>query len=212
MQGTLLQQSEACVQFCPYSAHWDPLSVPASGMTGGGPQVPLVEPGGATHGSPEQQSASEVQAPFVGTQSLPPQMKPLPAVFGRHGNPQQSALLAQGWPAFEPASLQSPAAVQRGMPRLSCWHTVGSWFTLPAQQLFSALHDPDLSLHTAPAGRQALPLSQRPTGSPALLLHLTEPLPPGIPGEPQQSVSSTQTSPVGRQPLGGWHTNTPVGP
>ena len=167
--------------------------------------MPLVDPGGATQGRPEQQSASEVQAPSVGTQSLPPQMnaEPPPALFGRHGSPQQSALLAQGCPALEPASLQSPASVQRGMPRLSCWHTVGSLFTLPAQQLFSALHEPTASLQTAPEGRHALPLSHRPTGSPGLLEHLTEPLPPGIPAEPQQSESSTQTSPVGRQPLGG---------
>lgn len=74
---------------------------------------------------------------------------------------------------------------------------------MPAQQLFSALQEPLASLQTAPAGRQALPLSQRPTGCPAPLLHLTEPLPPGIPAEPQQSASDTQTSPVGRQPLGG---------
>ncbi len=60
--------------------------------------MPLVEPGGATQGSPEQQSASEVHAPSVGTQSLPPQMNadPPSAELGRHGNPQQSALLAQG--------------------------------------------------------------------------------------------------------------------
>jgi hypothetical protein len=99
VHGTLLQQSEACVQFWPYSAHWGPLSVPASGMmTGGGPQVPLVDPGAATHGSPAQQSASDVQAPLVGTQSLPPQMNAEPpspaAAFGKHGRPQQSALLA----------------------------------------------------------------------------------------------------------------------
>jgi hypothetical protein len=30
--------------------------------------------------------------------------------------------------------------------------------------------------------------------------------------EPQQSASSRQTSPVGRHPLGGWQTKTPVGP
>jgi len=84
--------------------------------------------------------------------------------------------------------------------------------TTPAQQLFSALHEPVASLQTAPAGRQAFPLSQRPTGSPAPLLHFTEPLPPGNPAEPQQSESLTQISPVGRQPLGGWQTNTPVGP
>jgi hypothetical protein len=65
------------------------------------------------------------------------------------------------------------------------------------------LHEPVASLQTAPAGRQELPLSQRPTGAPAVLLQRTEPLPPGMPGEPQQSASLTQISPVGRHPLGG---------
>lgn len=188
--------------------------MPLSGWPG--PQVPLVEPGAAMQGMPEQQSASVVQAPFAGTHELPPQMNgesPSPAAsFGRQGSPQQSALEAQGSPAFEPASSQSPTPVQRGIPRRSCWQTLGSMFTLPAQQLFSALHELVASLQTAPAGRQALPLSQRPVGSPAALLHIPEPLPPGTPGAPQQSESSTHTSPVGWQPLGGWHTRTPVGP
>jgi hypothetical protein len=84
--------------------------------------------------------------------------------------------------------------------------------TLPAQQLFSALHEPVASLQTAPALRQALPLSQRPTGAPSALLQRTEPLPPTIPGDPQQSASTRQISPVGRHPLGGWQISTPVGP
>jgi hypothetical protein len=174
----------------------------------------LVEPGAAMHGIPEQQSASVVQSPFAGTHELSPQMKggPPGASFGKQGKPQQSALEAQGSPALEPASEQSPAPVQRGIPRRSCWHTVGSMFTLPAQQLFSALHELVASLHTAPAGRQELPLSHRPVGSPEALLHMPEPLPPGTPGAPQQSESATHTSPVGRQPLGGWQTRTPVGP
>ena len=179
------------------------------------PHMPCVEPGGALHGNPEQQSASVVQVPPEGTQ-LVPQMNgapPSPALaFGKHGRPQQSALVAQGWPAKDPASAQSPTSVQRGMPSRSCWQTVGSWFTLPAQQLFSALHDVVASLQTAPAGRHEFPLSQRPTGSPAPLLQRTEPLPPGSPGEPQQSESLPHTSPVGRHPLGGWQTRTPVGP
>jgi hypothetical protein len=179
-------------------------------------QVPFVEPGDRKQGRPWQQSASVVQVPFAGTHELSPQMNGEPlspaASFGKQGRPQQSALEAQGSPAFDPASVQSPAPVQRGIPRRSCWQTVGSWFTLPAQQLFSALHELVASLHTAPAGRQAFPLSQRPTASPAPLLHFTEPLPPGTPGPPQQSVSVMQTSPVGWQPLGGWHTRTPVGP
>src|SRR5688500_17978469 len=169
------------------------------------PQIPCVEPGGALHGIPEQQSASVVQAPFIGTHVVP-HTKPAPPSlafgFGTHGKPQQSALFEHGCPAFDPVSEQSPPPVQRGIPSRSCWHTVGSWLTLPAQQLFSALHELVASLQTAPAGRQALPLSQRPTGCPAALLHRTDPLPPGMPGEPQQSASVRQISPVGRQPLG----------
>jgi hypothetical protein len=90
-------------------------------------------------------------------------------------------------------------------------------FTVPEQQLFSALHELEKSLHTAPLGRHALPLSQRPKVSVALaLLHVTLPFPTVGPMgrffDPQQSSSERQISPVGRQPLGGWHTATPVGP
>jgi len=83
--------------------------------------------------------------------------------------------------------------------------------TLPEQQLFSALHDIVASLQMAPAGRQAFPLSQRPTGSLALaLLQLPTPVEPCTPPKPQQSESPRQISPVGRQPLGGWQMKTPV--
>ena len=60
------------------------------------------------------------------------------------------------------------------------------------------------SLQTAPAGRQALPLSQRPTRSVGfVLLQLPTPVVPLIPPNPQQSASVPQISPVGRQPVGG---------
>src|SRR5689334_10677152 len=63
----------------------------------------------------------------------------------------------------------------------------------------------------APAGRQALPLSQRPTGSFAFaLLQLPTPVEPLTPPKPQQSASVRHTSPVGRQPLGGWQIKTPA--
>ena len=82
--------------------------------------------------------------------------------------------------------------------------------TLPAQQLFSALHDVVASLQMAPAGRQALPLSQRPTGSLALaLLQFPTPVLPWMPPKPQQSESVVQSSPVGLQPLGGWPMSRP---
>ena len=94
---------------------------------------------------------------------------------------------------------------------MSCWQTNGFWLTLPAQQLFSALHVIVASLQMAPAGLQALPLSQRPTTSVGFALaQLPTPVWPCTPPNPQQSASPRQTSPVGRQPLGGWQTSTPV--
>jgi hypothetical protein len=165
-------------------------------------------------GRPGQQSALVVQAPPLATQMGPQTNAGAPGAddeLGTHGRPQQSALVAQACPARDPPSVQgSPFRVQRGMPRMSCWQTSGFWLTLPAQQLFSALHDIVLSLQIAPAGRHAMPLSQRPTGSLAFaLLQLPVPVWPLMPSKPQQSASERQTSPVGRQPLGGWQTSTP---
>ena len=172
--------------------------------------MPRVEPGGIVQGNPGQQSAVVVHAPPLPTQ-IPPHTnggKLLPGVyegFGTQGRPQQSALVEQACPVFTPASLQvSPFIVQRGMPRMSCWQTNGFWLTLPAQQLFSALHDVVASLQMAPAGRHAWPLSQRPTGSFVLALLHTTPDEFGVPTPPQQSASVRQSSPVGWQPLGGW--------
>jgi hypothetical protein len=131
--------------------------------------------------------------------------------LGTQAKPQQSALVAQACPALEPPSLHGrPVIVQRGMPSRSCWQTSGFWLTLPAQQLFSALHELMASLQMAPAGRHAFPLSQRPTGSLGLpLLQFPTPVEPWMPPKPQQSESVLQISPVGRQPLGGWQTMRP---
>jgi hypothetical protein len=190
-----------------------PSGTPPSGSTICSPQTPCVDPGSSRHGIPAQQSPSVVQAPPNGTQESPQTNGgPLGLLLGTQGNPQQSALVAHSCPVRSPASAQSPTPVQRGMPNKSCWHAVGTRFTLPAQQLFSALHDEVASLQTAPAGRQAVPLLHLPTGSPGALLQCTDPFPPGIPGDPQQSESSRQTSPVGRHPLGGWQTKIPLGP
>jgi len=68
-----------------------------------------------------------------------------------------------------------------------------------------------------PAGLHAWPLSQRPMVAPAALLQCTfvimPPLTfvdPGAQGAPQQSLSFSHSSPVGRHPLGGWQMRMPV--
>src|SRR5258708_7124471 len=124
---------------------------------------------------------------------------------------QQSPAVVQTCPDRDPPWSHPPAFIgQRGRPRMSCWHARGTLLTLPEQQLFSALQDMLASLQMAPAGRHALPLSQRPTGSLALaLLQLPTPVLPWMPPKPQQSASPRQISPVGRQPLGGWQMRTP---
>jgi len=226
VHGTLLQQSLVMVQVWPYSAQVGPPSIggrsgisasgggggPASlGGGGGGLQVPRVDPGGKVQGRPGQQSAAVVQLPPRPTHS-PPQTNggrlvpasAMKAGLGTHASPQQSALVAHACPALEPPSPQGcPVIVQRGIPRLSCWQTKGFWLTLPAQQLFSALHDIVAILHMAPAGRHALPLSQRPTGSLGLFLLHSTPVEAEEPMPPQQSECVAQISPVGRQPVGG---------
>jgi hypothetical protein len=58
---------------------------------------------------------------------------------------------------------------------------------------------------------------QRPKASSALSRsqNASDSLEPGRPdagSPPQHSVSRTQSSPAGRQPLGGWQMNTPAGP
>jgi hypothetical protein len=194
----------------------EPSGIPAS-PDGGRPQIPRVEPGGIVHGNPGQQSAVVVQVPPLPTQ-IPPHTNggapPSGVKFGlgTHGRPQQSALVEHFCPTATPASLQGCAfIVQRGIPRMSCWHAKGTWLALPEQQLFSALHDDTANLQMAPAGRQPLPLSQRPTASLGLvLLQLPTPVSFCLPPNPQQSASLRQTSPVGRHPLGGWQMKRPV--
>jgi hypothetical protein len=146
VQGTLLQQSLVMVQVWPYSAQVGPpsgggggtstsLVLPSGGVPaspgGGDPHTPRDEPGVIVQGSPGQQSAAVEQVPLLRTHS-PPHTKggaPASAVrlgLGTQAKPQQSALLAHACPALEPASLQGcPTIVQRGMPRMSCWHTKG---------------------------------------------------------------------------------------
>jgi len=144
MQGTPLQQSLFMVQTWPYSAQTGlPPSLQASALEpsmggggpaspgGGDPQTPRVEPGGRVQGIPGQQSAAVVHVPPLPTHSPPQTKGGAPASWlnvglGTQVEPQQSALVAHGCPALDPASVQGcPSIVQRGMPRMSCWQAKG---------------------------------------------------------------------------------------
>jgi hypothetical protein len=110
------------------------------------PHVPEIAPGDTLHGRPAQQSAVVVHAPPAGMQLVPPALAlhtsgGVPAGFGTHGRPQQSALDAQALPSNADGSpVQSISAIkQRGMPSESCLH-VFFWRTLPAQQFAFSLH------------------------------------------------------------------------
>jgi hypothetical protein len=89
---------------------------------------------------------------------------------------------------------------------------------VPAQQRSVASQEFVASRQIEPAGLHCSGWLQRPIVAPAALLHVTfvpGPPPtsfvePGEPFAPQQSVSCWQSSPVGWQPVGGWHTRTPV--
>jgi hypothetical protein len=88
---------------------------------------------------------------------------------------------------------------------------------LPAQHWASWLQLSDSSLQVFPAGLQCCQLAHRPTVAPANFAHTTRELscwvvPFGRPSAPQQSVSSRQISPVGRQPLAGWQIMIPLAP
>ncbi len=181
------------------------------------PQMPELLPGEMVQGRPLQQSAVVVQTPLAFWQAEPPQMKPVPAPFGRQGSPQQSAELAHALPASEPASVavQSRVCVprQRGMPRLSCWQISGyCWSDRPPglpfgfvpQQTSLVLHEVPESLHTLPGGEHTFPFAHRPGVVAVLPAHTTCVVEPyGRPTAPQQSVSLSQISPVGWQPDAG---------
>ena len=84
------------------------LLVPPGGVTPLAPHVPFEEPGARTHGEPAQQSAVVVQPLPAATHAVPEQTKPVPAAFGTHGFPQQSAPDAHAVPAGGgPFTLQS---------------------------------------------------------------------------------------------------------
>ena len=182
--------------------------------------MPPSGPGNAhtpfVQGRPLQQSPFVVHLLPCWTQPAPQMNGGGPFGFGTQGRPQQSALDEQALLTSEPpsgltpASRHCPAPVQRGIPLRSCWQTSGFWLTLPAQQLFSALQLDVASLQIAPAGRHAVPLSQRPAEASGVpLAQVTLPLPPPLLfAEPQQSSSIEQISPVGLQPLGGWQIST----
>jgi len=81
-----------------------------------------------------------------------------------------------------------------------------------SQQLFSALQESEVrGLQIAPGWRHALPFEQRPYSAVGDdFEHTTSPSNGGSePAAPQQSSVVRQTSPVGLQPEGGWHTRNP---
>jgi hypothetical protein len=178
------------------------------------PHVPLVAPGAITHGAPAQQSAVVVHAAALGWHFTPTQTNGgAPDGFATQGKLQQSALDAQALPASVVGSAvqSTPAARQRGMPRLSCLQMAGFCWTVPAQQRSVALHDSVASRQIEPAGLHLFPWSQRPTAAPAAFAQwVLASAPSGRVAEPQQSPSAWQTSPVGWHPLGGWQMSTPV--
>jgi hypothetical protein len=169
-------------------------------------------------GRPEQQSALTVQPPAAGTQAAW-------HLRSTQGFPQQSALVAQAWPAGT-GTLGSHlkfTALQRGMPSASCeQHESGLLLQKPglgappsgrspSQQLFDVPpHAKVVVLQTSP-GRRHWRNSQRPNVSPAGMVHvfggLYPPPPPlmrpvGRPGPPQQSSEALQSSFCGLQPEG----------
>jgi hypothetical protein len=76
---------------------------------------------------------------------------------------------------------------------------------LPLQQSHEALHIAPGTLQTSPSGLQPCGLRHTPTVNGGVIWHVTG-LPglfPGRPAAPQQSVSVSQESPTGRQPLAG---------
>lgn len=187
-------------------------SVPPGG--GGGvvvdpPHEPTVDPGGMLHAMPAQQSAVVVHVPPAWMQVPPHTSLPLPS--GVQGRPQQSALDAHALPVCAFGSVQSISAMrQRGMPSESCLQ-VFFWRTLPAQQFAFALHVLLCSRQIAPAGEHEFPFVQRPSVAPPSFEQVTLDLSPsGNVADPQQSLSSLQSSPVGLHPLGFWQTRTPV--
>src|SRR5689334_22849748 len=138
------------------------------------PHLPLAAPGSMMHVPPKQQSALVVQDPSVGTQAEPHTWSNSEPGTGTQGLPQQSALDAHGVPAGGGLFVQSMfgATPQRGMPSESWWQ-MSTWWTLPPQHVAVALHWIASRRQIIPAAAQVLPLSQRPTGRPGSLRHMT---------------------------------------
>jgi hypothetical protein len=181
--------------------------------------MPVEEPGDCVHGRPAQQSADVVHVPPCATQ------EPLaPHLWSTHGFPQQSALVAQSWPAGTvPPSVQTKlTARQRGMPRASREQQASGVLlhkslgvsppsgSTPSQQLFDVPPQaPVGALQTSPGGRHCSELHV-PRVSPAAIWQVIVPLgspfdwtPVGWPGPPQQSPLVEQISSCGLQPEGG---------
>lgn len=133
--------------------------------------MPVVAPDSRTQGIPAQQSAPVEQRPPSLTQTSPhTNAGDEPLGLGTQARPQQSALLAQGCPALEPASGAQPPGLimHRGMPSTSSWQ-VSCCSALPAQQSAVAEQAIAWRRQREPAGEHFLPWSQRPRAAPGAL-------------------------------------------
>ena len=85
---------------------------------------------------------------------------------------------------------------------------MSSTLQLPEQQSHEALHDIVGSLQTSPSGLQLKGFLQMPKTPDVPNTQVTAGLgAPGMPAEPQQSLSFVHVSPVMRQPVAGAQTN-----
>jgi hypothetical protein len=102
-------------------------------VPGGTLQVPFVEPSGATHVEPRQQSPLMVQEPPAGMHGAP-EHRSTPIASATHGAwSQQSSEDAQVSPDFRHSP---PSALHRGTPRRSSWQQ--SLLAMHPQQSFRA--------------------------------------------------------------------------
>jgi hypothetical protein len=114
-----------------------PLEPPSPGGGGGktGVQVPWMDPGGATHGMPVQQSAFVVHVWPLDWHTFGLHVS-APVESGTHGCPQHSVALAHepfAGTQIRPPSCETLSPRQRGTPSESSWQIVNLGLTDPQQ-------------------------------------------------------------------------------